>query len=140
MPRSLPEWIGRTPDSIPPPRVKLRVFQKFNGRCQCGCGRRIRSGEAWQCDHTVALVNGGQNREANLQPLLTLHHGSKTTNDLAEKSKTYAMARKHVGLEEAASRPMPCGKDSGFKKTMRGAVVERIRESHEAMMKRRFGR
>ncbi len=139
MPRSLPEWIGRTPDSIPPPRVKLRVFQKFNGRCQCGCNRRIHAGEAWEADHIIALVNGGANRESNLRPLLTAHHHDKTAHDVAEKSKVYAVALKHAGLD-SPSRPMPCGKNSGFKKTMRGGVVERVRETHEAMIRRRFGR
>ncbi len=142
MARTLPEWIGRTPDSIPPPRVKLRVFQKYDGRCGChySCLRKIRPGEAWDCDHKIALINGGLNRESNLRPVLRSHHEAKTASDLADKSKVYAMARKHVGPQDAPSRPMPCGRDSGFKKTMRGAVVERVRETHEAMMKRRFGR
>lgn len=138
MSRTLPEWIGRTPDTAPPPHVRLRVFQRYGGKCQCGCFRRIRSGESWDCDHEIALINGGENHERNLRPVLSAHHQDKTASDVAEKSKVYAVALKHAGLDQP-SRPMPCGKNSGFKKTMRGAVVERIHETHEDMMKRRYG-
>jgi 5-methylcytosine-specific restriction enzyme A len=31
--RSIPEWIGKTPDSKIPPRVKLRIWERYEGRC-----------------------------------------------------------------------------------------------------------
>lgn len=31
--RAIDEWIGRTPDSQPPPHVIRRVFDAHNGRC-----------------------------------------------------------------------------------------------------------
>lgn len=138
MPRSVAEWFGPTPDTAPPPRVRLRVFDRFAGRCQCGCRRKIAAGEAWQCDHIVALVNGGENCESNLWPLLTAHHIFKTIADVAEKSKIAAQRIKHLG-QHRPSQPLPCGRKSGYKKTMRGAVVARISQSeaHRAMMKKR---
>lgn len=66
MSRQTDEWIGKTDDTKPPPRVYLRRFLKFDGRCQCGCGRLIRPTEQWQLDHAIALINGGENRESNL--------------------------------------------------------------------------
>jgi 5-methylcytosine-specific restriction enzyme A len=97
--RSLPEWIGRTPDSAVPPRVRLRVFQRYAGRCQCGCNRLIRPGEAWECEDTIAIINGGQRRESNLKPWLAEHHKAKTKQDVAEKSRVYRKAAKHAGVE-----------------------------------------
>jgi 5-methylcytosine-specific restriction protein A len=47
-PRALPEWIGKTADSAVPARVRVRIFDRYEGRCQCGCNRKIMAGEA--CD------------------------------------------------------------------------------------------
>lgn len=120
--RTLPEWIGTTPDAMPPPRVRLRVFDRYDGRCQCGCGRKIMAGEAWQPDHTIALVNGGENRESNLRPLLTEHHKNKTADDVAIKSKVSRIRRAAVGVKQAKSRPMPGSKASGIRRRMSGRV------------------
>lgn len=123
-PRSLPEWIGRTPDSAVPPRVRLRVFDKFN-QCCAGCGLSL-VGKRWTCDHIKALINDGENRESNLQPLGDdCCNKKKNKSDVAIKSKTYAVRAKHVGIRSRGSRPMPCGKDSPFKKKMSGEVVRR---------------
>jgi 5-methylcytosine-specific restriction protein A len=99
MTRALAEWIGKTADSAVPPRVRLRIFQRFDGCCQCGCGRKIAVGERWDCEDAVALVNGGERRESNLRPFLTEHHKPKTADDVAIKSKTYRMARRHAGVK-----------------------------------------
>lgn len=118
-------WCGKTDDTRPPPRVCLRVFLRFNGTCQCGCGRRIRPGEAWQLDHVDALINGGRNDESNLQPLLTEHHKNKTRADVAEKSKTASKRMAHLGIKPRQSRPMPGSKASGLRKKFNGQVERR---------------
>ena len=41
MSRAVPEWIGKTPDTKVPPRVRLRVFEKHDGTCHIS-GRKIR--------------------------------------------------------------------------------------------------
>lgn len=124
MSRSVEEWIGKTDDAPIPPRVRLRVFDKFGGICQCGCKRKIRAGERWDCDHIVALINGGEHRESNLQPLLTEHHKPKTKADVAEKAAVYAVRRKHLGIR--SNRPsFPTNRNGPFKKRMDGSVVRR---------------
>lgn len=40
MTRALPEWIGKTPDTAIPARVRVRVFERFGGICQ-ETGRKI---------------------------------------------------------------------------------------------------
>jgi 5-methylcytosine-specific restriction endonuclease McrA len=76
---------------------------------------------AWQCDHIVAVVNGGENRERNLQTLCGPCHGFKTKADVSEKAKVYAVKAKHLGVKKS-SRPMPGSKASGIRKRMSGAV------------------
>lgn len=95
--RSLPEWIGSSADAKIPPRVRVRVFDRFGGVCQLS-GRKIMPGDAWQCDHIVALVNGGAHREANLQPVLAAPHRAKTAKDVAEKATVARKRAKHIGV------------------------------------------
>lgn len=123
--RSTPEWVGASDDSRIPPRVRLRVFYRDSGICQCGCGLMIRAGQKWQTDHIVALINGGKNVESNLRTLLAKHHAEKTKADVAEKAKVYRKAAAHLGIKPKSSRPFPGSRASGLKKLMSGEVVRR---------------
>ena len=100
MARSVIEWRGATDDSAIPPRVRVRQFERDGGKCQCGCGILIRPGDKWETDHTIAIANGGQNRETNLRTLLEKHHKIKTKADVAEKSITARKRAKHLGIKK----------------------------------------
>ena len=97
MAREIPEWIGATDDSRPPARVRLRVFQRYEGRCYLS-KRKIGPGDTWELDHVKALINGGENRESNLAPALKAPHREKTNADVAEKAKIDRIAKKHLGI------------------------------------------
>lgn len=114
--RRVPEWIGKTPDAKVPPRVRLRVFMDYEGRCWLS-GRKIAPGEPWDLDHKVALANGGEHRESNLAPALKDKHRAKTAADVAEKSSVYRKASKHHG----ADRPRPRIQSPGFPKSEKQA-------------------
>ncbi len=121
MSRDLPEWIGKDDNEGVPRRVRLRVFILADGRCGC-CARRLRAGDAWQIDHRVALINGGGNRESNLQVLCDWCHKPKTVFDIAEKSRTARKRAAHLGIKRGSSRPLLGTKASGIRKRMNGAV------------------
>jgi 5-methylcytosine-specific restriction endonuclease McrA len=92
--RSVPEWIGKTADTRIPDRVQLRVFERAD--CCCAwCGVRIFVLDL-VLDHKIAIINGGENRESNLQPLHTWCHKRKTVLDVLEKKKAYRKRKKHV--------------------------------------------
>lgn len=123
--RTNDEWIGSTPDSAIPPRVRLRVWERAGGRCQAGCGRKLRPpADRWECDHIVALINGGENRESNLQVACSWCHGVKTARDVATKSKTAGAAKKHLGIHKA-KHPLPGSRASGWRKPMNGKAERR---------------
>lgn len=122
--RSLPEWKGKDDDARIPIRIRVRVFARSLGRCS-GCERRILVGDAWECDHIVALVNGGLNQESNLQVLCGPCHKQKTAADSATKSKTYRMRKRHLGLKKSKWRPMPGTRASGLKRKMDGTWEKR---------------
>lgn len=124
MPRELPEWVGATDDTSVPMRVQLRVFERYGGVCQCGCGIRIR-GKRWDADHRIALVNGGENREQNLVPMLVDHHRAKTRADVAQKSQNYRVQLAHAGIKPRRSRPIFGSKASGWRKRLDGTVERR---------------
>lgn len=107
--RAVEEWIGATPDTRIPPRVRLRVFYRDSGICQCGCTRLIHAGEKWQTDHKIALVNGGENRESNLRTLLTKHHATKTAEDVAEKSRVARKRAKFLGIQPIRQKIQSAG-------------------------------
>lgn len=111
MARTLPEWIGKTPDTKVPPRVRLRIFEREGGKCWIS-GRKIRPGDLWDLDHKVALINGGEHRESNLFPALRDKHREKTREDVAAKAKTAAVRSKHLGI-----RPASKWQSQGFRKS-----------------------
>lgn len=110
MTRAVPEWVGKTPDTPIPPRVKDRVFLKHGGRCYLS-GRKIMPGDAWDAEHVIAIINGGENREGNLAPALRDKHREKTARDVDIKSKTYRMRAKANGTWPKSRRPL---KSRGF--------------------------
>lgn len=98
--RSIPEWRGKTPDSPVPDRVKVRVFARHEGYCHW-TGKKIMPGDTWDTDHVIALINGGENRESNLAPILRgKAHKEKTARDVAIKSKTARVRKRHLGLKK----------------------------------------
>ena len=104
--RSLPLWVGSTPDAAVPSRVRLRIFERENGKCWIS-GRKIMPGDLWDLDHRVALINGGTHSEENLFPALRDKHREKTAEDVAIKSKTYRMALRHQGIKPSGGRKIP---------------------------------
>lgn len=124
MSRELPEWRGRTDDTPAPPRVRLRVFEAHGGVCHIS-GRKIMAGEAWELDHIVSLVNGGENRESNLAPALKEAHKAKTAKDVAQKSVERRKRSKHLGIAPKTGRPVMGSKASGWKKKVDGTWVKR---------------
>jgi 5-methylcytosine-specific restriction protein A len=98
MSRSTPEWIAKHDDQSIPPRVRLRVFERHGGICHLS-DRKIMPGEPWDCDHIVALINGGEHREFNLAPALRDKHREKTADDVRQKSVTADKRMMNLGIK-----------------------------------------
>lgn len=122
--RSVEIWVGKTDDTKIPDRVRIRVFEKYGGICYRS-GVKISPGDKWDCDHIIALANGGKHAEDNLAPILIIPHREKTKEDRKIQSKIYKIRKRHLGLAKPKGRPMPGTKASGLKKKMNGEVVKR---------------
>lgn len=123
--RSVPEWIGKTDDTRPPPRVRLRVFNQHDGRCYL-TGKKIMPGDKWELEHVIALANGGENRESNLAPALVAPHKVKTRADRREQTRIATIRKHHIGIRKPSR--FPAARTSRWKKKIDGTVV--LREQH----------
>ena len=110
--RSVPEWIGKTDDAKVPARVRLRIWEKYGGVCQCGCSQKIIG--KWDLDHSTALANGGLHQESNLRPLLYEHHKRKTKDDAAIASYNRKRRMANANIKRRISRPIFGSRDSGW--------------------------
>lgn len=136
MPRSVSEWIGKSDDARVPPRVRVRIFDRHGGVCALS-GRKIHAGEAWDLDHIIALANGGEHRETNLQPVLKAPHREKTRADVAEKAKVAKTRARHIGAA-APKRTLP---SRGFPKSERRREIgEKERQLREMRERQETGR
>jgi len=109
MPRTLPEWIGKTPDTKVPKRVRQRVYDAHNGTCHI-CELPIKTAETWHLDHLLALIMGGENREKNLAPAHAHCNLKKANDEKAAKAKVAKIKGRHTG----ATRPKGQLQGRGF--------------------------
>jgi len=96
---SVIDGVGATDDAPVPRRVMLRVFERAQGICP-KCTRKLHP-DHWDCDHIIAIINGGENRESNLQPLCnTPCHSKKTKDDVRIKSRSASIRKNRTGLRK----------------------------------------
>lgn len=121
MARSVDEWIAKHDDQKVPDRVRQRVFDRERGICHLTGAVIDPVRDAWDLDHKVALILGGEHRESNLYPALRPAHRKKTATEMAVKSKIAAVRKKHLGIKKSKS-PLTSPR---WKKRMDGVVVDR---------------
>jgi 5-methylcytosine-specific restriction protein A len=78
------------------------VLERYGYRCHWS-RRPIRPGDNWDLDHVKALINGGENRENNLAPILRgKEHKEKTAADVAIKSRAAKSRKSGMGITKRA--------------------------------------
>lgn len=100
MARSVKEWVGPNDDAMPPPRVRLRIYDRAGGTCHI-CNLPIKPGETWHADHVKALIEGGENRETNLAPAHAHCNLAKANGEKTRKAKVARTRKKHIRVVEA---------------------------------------
>lgn len=94
MARTVPEWIGRNDDAMPPKSVFDRLYAKQDGK-DALTGIAFAPGDKICRDHTIPLIDGGENRESNLQLITEKQHKLKTAREAMERAKTRAVQHAH---------------------------------------------
>lgn len=91
--------------------VLLRLYTKQNGICACGCTKVMNlNRDKIDCDHKIPLIDGGENRETNLQLMFAACHKAKTSAESSQRSE----ARQHQA--KAFARPPSKMRGPGFPK------------------------
>ncbi|MCV9909960.1 HNH endonuclease [Brucella sp. HL-2] len=120
--RTVPEWIGKTDNSMPTDNVKDRIRDRQGDKCAL-TGHRFKPGDKVEYDHVVPLWLGGENRESNLQAVLDTDHKRKTQAEATVRAKITNIRKKHRGIRKEPS--MAGSKNSRFKKLITGEVIDR---------------
>ena len=120
--RSIPEWIGATPDAKVPDRVIIRLSLRQEGKCAL-TGVRLRAGH-FHADHIKPLKKGGEHRESNLQLISDEAHSLKTSEEATEQAKVNRIIAKRLGLKKTRN-PIPGSRQSAFRKKFDGTVERR---------------
>lgn len=119
MSRSVPEWIGRSDDSMPSDACKRRILDR-QGECCAITGVAFRDGVKAEFDHIVPLWLDGENRETNLQAITREAHAAKTKTEATVRAKVNRIRIKRVlGKKQSGLS------NTRFKKLMSGEVVDR---------------
>lgn len=124
MSRSVEEWIGENDDQQVPARVRLRVFQRCEGKCH-RCRRKIGPADKWVLEHRIALILGGKNAESNLCLSCSWCVPTKNAEDQAAKSKLANIQKRDLGIKTRKGPPMAGSRDSAWKRPMRGPAERR---------------
>lgn len=131
MARSVPEWIGKSDDSAIPDHVKLRIWDREQGRCYL-TGRKLRAGE-YDFEHVIALSlwtgDGHGNRESNIRLVYRPKHREKTAQDRKAKAKSDAIRKKHVGIYRPKQK-IPSKPFCGFASNAKDINADLIEEPH----------
>jgi 5-methylcytosine-specific restriction protein A len=103
MPRSIPEWIGRTDDAMPPASVFDRLWEKQDGK-DAITGIAFTSKDKVIRDHIVPLADGGENRESNLQLITAETHKTKTRVEATARAKARRLHERDRGYARRPSQ------------------------------------
>ena len=122
--RKVKEWAGKTDDAMPPPLVRLRIFESTDGHCHI-CTRKILVGEKWEADHVEEIADGGENRESNMKPAHDWCHGVKSSENHSKRAEGKRHRAKQAGIKRQSRNSFPTNKDGKWKKKVSGEVVER---------------
>lgn len=102
MPRKVDEWIGRNDDAMPGKLVRDRL-SRAQGDCCATCRHAFGPKRLAHCDHIVALIDGGENRETNLQMICTDCHKVKTGGEATARAKSRDIRAAHIMAPDSRS-------------------------------------
>jgi 5-methylcytosine-specific restriction protein A len=101
--RTVPEWVATHPDQAIPKAVKLRIWEREQGRCYLS-GLKINAlKDAYEFEHVIALANGGEHREFNIKLALKAAHKAKSASDVKVTAKIRRLQLRHLGLHKSKS-------------------------------------
>jgi 5-methylcytosine-specific restriction protein A len=106
-------------------RARAALFLKWGGQCHI-CETRITERDAWDVSHEIPLELGGDDDDENDKPAHRKCHAERTAKiDIPAIAKAKRNEARHRGFKAPSRTPLPCGRNSRFKRKMDGSVVRR---------------
>lgn len=94
-------------------------------RCaNCGLMLSVYRSTEWQVDHKKGRWKGGEDNLENYQILCILCHTEKTLTEALMRAKADRTGNKHM-TGRIAKNPLPGGRKSAVKKSLKGKVTKR---------------
>jgi 5-methylcytosine-specific restriction enzyme A len=119
-------------------KVKQIAFARAHGHCQ-GCTAPLSVGH-YVYDHVIPWELSRDSSIGNCQVICNACDSIKTgTRDLPRIAKSNRQRDRHIGAASKSRTPLPCGRDTGRSKTIRGEVVVRMSgaQKHALMLEHR---
>ncbi|QRM28259.1 HNH endonuclease signature motif containing protein [Microvirga sp. VF16] len=124
MPLVAPNDVGTTRRRKLTPRQRLAIWERARGICVL-CEQPIDGvRERWIIEHIRALELGGLDEPDNMGPAHETCGLRKTQDDHRRAAKAKKQKIQHLGAAQS-KRPMPCGRQSRWKKRLDGTIVPR---------------
>ncbi|MFC1456171.1 HNH endonuclease [Microvirga arabica] len=124
MPLVRPAELGTTRRARLSPSMRLAIWEQAKGVCVL-CERRIDGvRERWIIEHIRALELGGEDEPGNMGPAHETCARVKTRDDHHHAAKARRQKIRRLGAEKT-NRPLPCGRQSRWKKKIDGSIVPR---------------
>lgn len=121
--RKVPIWVGKTPDSKIPDRVKLRIWIRERGRDYL-TGEPIRPGEPYEFEHVIAICNGGAHSEDNIRLVKKgKAHKEKTARDVKQRVRGDKATKRHAGIKRPSK--FQTSRDGPYRQKVDGTLVWR---------------
>ena len=92
-------------------KQRLEIFTRAEGRCQCGCGKKLQPG--FHIEHRNPLWRGGTNDIENLEAWIPACHASKTAGEASDRGKVNRLIKKADPLTRKPSRMQSRGFQTG---------------------------
>ena len=125
MPLVAPNDVGTTRRRKLTPHQRLAIWERARGTCVL-CYQSIDGvRERWIIEHIRALELGGLDEPDNMGPAHETCANVKTRDDHHRTAKAKRQKIRHLGAGQTKNRPLPCGRQSRWKKKMDGTIVPR---------------
>lgn len=104
--RAVNEWIADHPDQDIPKRVKVRIWERCEGRCHITGAKIDAVRDQFDFEHIRRLADDGEHRELNIALALRIPHRAKTARENSDGAKADRARLKHMGLWKKSKRPL----------------------------------